>query len=64
MPERFANLFLNEREQSEVYEAELVLLLEAPPGFCPVDRFRLEFFKVVLKETFHVFGWNALQKFR
>jgi hypothetical protein len=63
-PERFAYLLLNERQESEVDEAELILRPETPPSFCPVDRERFESSEVVLKESLNVICGNALPIFR
>ncbi len=63
-PERFSHLLLNERQESEVDEAELVIRSETPPSFCPVDRVRFESPEVVLKESLNVICGNALPIFR
>jgi hypothetical protein len=64
LPERFAYLLLNERQEAEVDEAELILRPETPPSFCPIDRVRFEGSEVVLKETLNVICGNALPIFR
>jgi len=63
-PKRFANLLLNERQESEVDEAELILRPETAPSLCPVDHIRFESPQVVRKEPLNVIGGDAFTIFR